>query len=59
MLIYNEMERENHGYTASQIMWGQNMNLPIDLIHTECNVGKGNSNGYVKNLGKELLAIKK
>ena len=47
MLIYNEMELENHGYTASQIMWGQNMNLPTDLIHTSGNVGKGNPNGYV------------
>ena len=34
MLVYNEMEQENHGYTASQIMWGKNMNLPLDLIHT-------------------------
>ena len=34
MLIYNEMEQENHGYTASQIMWDKNMDLPTDLIHT-------------------------
>ena len=47
MLIYNEMEQENHGYSASQIMWGQNMNLSTDLIHTPGNVGRGNHNGYV------------
>ena len=34
ILIYNEMEQENHWYTAPQIMWGKNMNLPTDLIHT-------------------------
>ena len=59
MLIYNEMEQENHGYTASQIMWGKNMNLPTDLIYTPGNVGKSNPNGYVKNLGKELRKIRK
>ena len=30
MLMYKEMEQENHGYTSSQIMWGKNMNLPTD-----------------------------
>ena len=59
MLIYNEMKQENHGFTTSQIMWGQNMNLPTDLIHTPGNVGKGNPNAYVKNLGKELREIRK
>ena len=34
MLIYNEMKQENHGYTASQIMWGKNINRPTDLLHT-------------------------
>ena len=59
MLIYNEMEQENHGYTASQIMWGKNMNLPTDLIHTPDNVWKSNPSGYAKNLGKELREISK
>ena len=45
MLMYNEMEQENHGYRASQIMWGKNMNLPTDLIHTPGNVGKSNPSG--------------
>ena len=40
-------------------MWGQNMNLPTDLIHTPDNVGKGIHNGYVKNLGKEFCEIRK
>ena len=57
--MYNEMEQENHGYTASQIMWGKNMDLPTDLIHTPGNVGKRNLNGYAKNLGKELREIRK
>ena len=51
ILMYNEMEQENHGYTASQIMWGKNMNLPTDLIHTLGNVGNSNPSGYAKNLG--------
>ena len=59
MLMYNEMEQENHGYTASQIMWDRNMNLPTDLIHTPGNVGKSNPSGYAKNLGKELREIRK
>ena len=59
MLIYNEMEQENHGYTASQIMWGKNMNLPTDLIHTSGNAGKSDPNGYAKNLAKELREIRK
>ena len=59
MLMHNEMEQGNHGYTASQIMWGKNMNLPTDLIHTPGNVGKSNPSGYAKNLGKELREIRK
>ena len=59
MLMYNEMEQENHGYTASQIMRGKNMNLPTSLIHIPGNVGKSNQSGYVKNLGKELREIRK
>ena len=59
MLIYNEMEQENHECTASQIMWGKNMNLPTDLIHTLGNAGGSNPNGYAKNLGKELREIRK
>ena len=59
MLMYNEMEQENHGYKASQIMWGKNMNLPTDLIHTPGNVGKSNPSGYAKGLGKELRETRK
>ena len=33
MLAYNEMEQGQHGYSASQVMWGQGMNLPMDLTH--------------------------
>ena len=51
MLMYNEMEQENHGYTASQIMWGKNMNLPTDLIHTPGNIGRSHPSGYAKVVG--------
>ena len=40
MLAYNEMEQEQHGYSASQVMWGQDMNLPTDLLHRTRNVGE-------------------
>ena len=33
MLMFNEMDQENHGYSASQIMWGKGMNLPADLLY--------------------------
>ena len=59
MLMHNEMEQENNGYTASQIMWGKNMNLPADLIHTPGNVGKSNPSWCAKDLGKELREIRK
>ena len=59
MLVHNEIEQENHGYNASQIMWGKNMNLPTDLIYNPGNVGKSNPSGYAKNLGKELREIRK
>ena len=59
MLVFNEMEQENHGYTASQIMWGKNMNLPTDLIHTPDNAGKSDLRGYAKNLRKGLREIRK
>ena len=58
VLIYNEMEQENHGYMASQILWAKDMNLPTDLIRTPGNVGKSNPCRYAKNLGKELREIR-
>ena len=59
MLLFNEMEQDNHGYSASQIMWGQGMNLAADLIHTPENSGKGDRNKYVKNLEKGLSEVRK
>ena len=59
MLMYNEMEQENHGYTASQIIWGKNMNLHTDLLHTPGNVRKSNPSGYGKDLGKKLREVRK
>ena len=59
MLMYNEMEQESHGCTASQIMWGKNMNLPTDLIHTPSNIGRSNPSGYAKDVGRELKEFRK
>ena len=36
ILMFNEMDQENHGYLASKIMWGQGMNLPADLLYILC-----------------------
>ena len=33
MLTFNEMTQDQHGFMASQILWGQGMNLPVDLTH--------------------------
>ena len=41
MLMFNEINQENHGYSASQPMWGQGMNLPADLLYTQGDQGKG------------------
>ena len=58
MLFFNEMEQGNHGCSASQIMWGQGMNLPTDLIYTPREFGEGRSK-YVKDLGEELREVRK
>ena len=59
MLLFNEMEQGNHGYSAFQIMWGQGMNLPADLIYTPENSGDGERSKYVKDLGRELCEVRK
>ena len=40
MPAYNEMVQGQHGYSASQVMWGQGMNLPTDLLHGTRSVGE-------------------
>ena len=57
MLAYNEMEQGQHGYFASQVMWGQGMNLPTDLLHGTRSVGEQDSHQFVQNMGKELRGI--
>ena len=58
MLAYNEMEQGQHGYSASQVMWGQGMNLLADLLHGTGS-GKGqDQHQFVKNMGKELREIR-
>ena len=59
MLLFNEMEQGNHGYSASQIMWRQGMNLPTDLIYTPENLEEGDRSKYVKDLGRELRGVRK
>ena len=54
MLAFNEMEQGQHGYSASQMMWGQSMSFIADLSHG-IESGKGqDQHQFVKNVGKEL-----
>ena len=57
MLMFNEMDQGNHGYSASKIMWGQEMSLPADLLYTQGDSGRGDRSKYVKNPGKELREV--
>ena len=57
MLAYNEMEQGQHGYSASQVMWGQGMNLPTNLLHGTRSVGEQDRHQLVQNMGKELREI--
>ena len=52
MLTFNEVTQDHHGFTVSQILWGQSMNLPFDLIHGEPAKGSQDTGGYVKDLQK-------
>ena len=54
MLMYNEMEQGQNGYSASQVMWGQGMNLPTDLLHGTRSKGESDKHRFVQNLGREL-----
>ena len=58
MLSVNEMNQEAHGYTASQIMWGRGMKLPIDLIYPQTNNNKVYPGGYVSTVSKNLKDIR-
>ena len=58
MLKYNEMEQGQHGYSASQVMWGQGMNLPTDLLRGTSSVGERDKCQFVQNLGRELRDIR-
>ena len=55
---YNEMEQGRHRYSASQVMWGQGMNLPTDLLHGTRSVGEQDRHQFVQNIGKELRGIR-
>ena len=57
MLAYNEMEQGQHGYSASQVMWGQGMNLPTDLTHGAESKKEHDQHQFMKNMGRELREI--
>ena len=59
MLAYNEMEQGQHGYSASQVMWGQSMNLPTDVTHRTENKKEQDQHQFVKNMSRELREIRK
>ena len=59
MLTFNEMTRDQHGYTAFQILWGQGMNLPVDLTHGRPAEGKQDAGVYVRDLRKFLNDIRR
>ena len=59
MLTFNEMTRDQHGFTASQILWGQGMNLPVDLIHRRAVEGDQDIGGYVRGLQECLRDIRR
>ena len=52
--MFNEMDQENYGYLASQIIWGQGMNLPADLLYTEGDSGKEDRSNYVNKSGEGI-----
>ena len=58
MLAYNEMEQGQHGYSVSQVMWGQGMNLPTDLTDGAESTKKPDQHQFVKNMGRELREIR-
>ena len=58
MLTFNEMTQDQHGLTASQILWGQGMNLPIDLTHGRPAEGMQDARGYVRDLQKSSKEIR-
>ena len=59
MLTFNEMTQDQHGFTASQILWGQGMNLPVDLTHGRAVEGDQDIGGYVRGLQECLRDIRR
>ena len=59
MLTFNEVTQDHHGFTASQILWGQSMNLPVDLEYGEPAKGSRDTGGYVKELPQRLQEIRR
>ena len=57
MLAYSEMDQGQHGYSASQMMWGQGMNLTTYLTHRTEGKREQDQHLFVKNMGRELREI--
>ena len=58
MLMYNVMEKGQHGYSALQVMWGQGMNLPANLLYGTRNTGESDKHWLVQNLERELREVR-
>ena len=58
MLTFNEITQDQHGFTESQILWGQGMNFPVDLTHGRPAEGMQDAGGYVRDLQKSLKEIR-
>ena len=58
MQTFNEMTQDQHGFTASQIIWGQGMNLPVDLTHGRPAGGNQGIGGYVRDVWKCLNDVR-
>ena len=58
MLMSNEMEQGQHGYSASKVMWEQGIDLPADLLYMTRSVGESGKHLFVQNLGRELREVR-
>ena len=58
MLTLNAMPQENHGYTATQAMWGKELKLPVELIWPKKERGYREVSECVRNMQKSFKEIK-
>ena len=58
MLTLNEMPQGTHGYSATQVMWGQGAKLPVDLVWPGKREVKVELENYVKRVRLSFGKIK-